>query len=158
MKKLVLAVAAMTALASTVATAQPYGGYARDYDSRYYRDSDRDGRPDRREWNRDRDHDGRPDQYDRYDNRRGGGEWRRHHHYRMYGPGYGYEGYRGDWRVGQRYPYYRNDRYVIYDYRAYGLPPPRHGYRYYRADNGDIVMVAIASGLIGLIVGQALND
>ena len=42
------------------------------------------------------------------------------------------------------------------NYYDYGLPAPRRGYRYYRADNGDIVMVAIASGIIGLIIGGAL--
>lgn len=52
------------------------------------RDSDRDGVPDRREWNRDRDRDGRPDQWDRYDNRR---QWSRHN--RGYYNGY-YNGYR----------------------------------------------------------------
>jgi Ni/Co efflux regulator RcnB len=157
MNKLVLTLAAAATLAGSAATAQPYGAYPREYygrDHGSYRDSDRDGRPDRAEWNRDRDRDGRPDQYDRYDNRRGGG----YHRYRLYGPGYGYNGYAGSWRVGQRYPHYRSERYVISDYRAYGLPAPRHGYRYYRTDNGDIVMVAIATGLIGLIAGQALSD
>jgi len=88
MKKIILGltVAAAT-LTAGAAMAQPYGysrdwrgGYERDYrDQRAWRDSDRDGVPDRREWNRDRDRDGRPDQYDRYDNRR---DWRgaRHHH------------------------------------------------------------------------------
>jgi hypothetical protein len=67
MKRLLIAaLAASTALSgvvpASVAGAQPY-----------YRDRDRDGVPDRREWNRDRDRDGRPDQYDRYDNRRSWG-------------------------------------------------------------------------------------
>lgn len=156
MKKItmLMAAAAMT-LAAGAASAQPYGGYDR-YDSydrydrydRYerQRDSDGDGRPDRREWNRDRDRDGRPDQYDRYDNRRSG---------------YGYNRpYRGDgrWRQGQVYPHYRSRGYVIDDYHAYRLPPPRAGYRYYRSDNGDVVMAAIASGIIGAIIGGALSD
>jgi Ni/Co efflux regulator RcnB len=119
-----------------------------------YRDSDRDGRPDYQEWNRDRDRDGRMDQYDRWDNRRD----RHGRHWRYYGGRYGYNGYDGRWRTGQRYPYYDNDRYVIYDYRAYNLPPPRRGYRYYRDTNGDVVMAAIAGGMIGLIIGGALND
>lgn len=164
MKKLVLgaAAAAMT-LVSGAAVAQPYGYRG---DRHYYRDSDGDGRPDYREWNRDRDRDGRPDQWDRYDKRRYRdydryGYYDRYGHYgryRYYGPGYGYDGYRGRWRHGQRYPYYRDDGYVIYDYGAYGLPPPRSGYRYYRSDNGDVIMAAIASGIIGLIIGQALDD
>jgi len=141
MKKIILGVAAaaMTFVAGA-ATAQPYGDYRGGYD-RSYRDSDRDGRPDSREWNRDRDRDGRPDQYDRYDNRRGHGAYRGH----------------GRWRQGEVYPHYRERAYVIDDYRAYRLPPPQRGYRYYRSDDGDVVMVAIASGLIGAIIGGALN-
>lgn len=126
-------------------------------DGRGYRDSDRDGRPDRAEWNRDRDRDGRPDQWDRRDNR---GSWadRRGNRWQYYGNQYGYDGYRGAWRVGQRYPNWRNNRYYLNDYGYYGLPAPRRGYRYYRDNNGDIVMAAIASGVIGLIVGGALSD
>jgi Ni/Co efflux regulator RcnB len=145
MRKMLLGVAAAAmTLTGFAASAQPYGYYG-DYRSRGAYDSDRDGRPDYREWNRDRDRDGRPDQYDRYDNRRG----------------YGYrDSYRDGrrWRQGQVYPYYRNRGYVIEDYRYYRLPPPRPGYRYYRSDNGDVVMAAIASGVIGLIIGGALSD
>ena len=83
----------------------------------------------------------------RYDNRRGG-----------YGYAPSYRSHRSAWREGQRYPYYGRSGYVISDYRAYRLPPPRPGYRYYRGDNGDVVMVAIASGLIGAIIGNALSD
>src|SRR5262245_40477919 len=132
------AAAAMT-LAGSAASAQPYGYYG-DYGRSY--DSDRDGRPDYQEWNRDRDRDGPPDQYDRYDSRRGDygryddrrGSWRGSHR----------------WRQGQVYPYWRDRGYYISDYRYYRLPPPRPGYRYYRSDNGDIVMAAIASGVIGM--------
>ena len=155
MKKIILGVAAAAmTLASGAAMAQPYYGDRGDYRGAYdqrYRDSDRDGVSDRREWNRDRDRDGRPDQYDRRDRRSDRG-------YRYYGGSYGYDGYRGQWRTGNRYPYYNNSRYYISDYRAYRLPPPRPGYRYYRSDNGDIVMAAIASGVIGLIIGGALAD
>ena len=148
MRKILLGVAAAAmTFAGFAASAQPYGYYG----SRGSYDSDRDGRPDRQEWNRDRDRDGRPDQYDRYDNRRGD----------RYGNGYGYgSGYREGrrWRQGEVYPYYRNRGYYISDYRSYRLPPPRPGYRYYRSDNGDIVMAAIASGVIGLIIGSALDN
>jgi len=150
MKKIILsaAAAAMT-LASTAAMAQPYSAYGQRGGYEQYRDSDRDGVSDRAEWNRDRDHDGRPDQYDRYDDRRGNG----------YGHAYGHD-YRGQgrWRQGQVFSYYRQPNYVISDYRAYRLPPPRAGYRYYRSDNGDVLMVAIASGLIGAVLAGALND
>lgn len=129
--------------------------------AQYSRDSDRDGRPDYPEWNRDRDRDGRPDQYDRRDNRR---DWResrgdrRHDRqaWRYYGGRYGYNGYDGRWRTGQRFGYWRDNRYVVSDYNRYGLPAPWRGYRYYRDDNGDIVMAAIATGVIGLIIGGAL--
>ncbi|MDB5453006.1 MAG: hypothetical protein JWO33_1584 [Caulobacteraceae bacterium] len=91
MNKLILAsAAAAVAMIGTAAAAQPYGyhsGYGDRYQSSRLRDSDRDGVPDRREWNRDRDRDGRPDQYDRYDNRRD----RHHRHARAYAqPYYGY--------------------------------------------------------------------
>lgn len=117
-----------------------------------WRDRDGDGIPDSREWNRDRDRDGRPDQYDRYDNRRGDYRWRN------YGGSYGYNGYRGRWRTGQRFNYWNNSRYYVNDYGAYNLPPPRRGYRYYRDDNGDIVMAAIGTGIIGLILGSQLSN
>lgn len=150
MKKFVIAaLAATTALtgvmASGVAAAQP-GHYDRGHD-RYDRGHDRNDRYDR---------------YDRHDNRRANWDrmyrhdrWARGHHY--YGGKYGYNGYRGQWRTGQRYPYWRDNAYVINDYRSYRLPPPRPGYRYYRDNNGDIVMAAIASGVIGLIIGSQLN-
>jgi Ni/Co efflux regulator RcnB len=121
-----------------------------------YRDSDGDGRSDYREWNRDRDRDGRADQWDRRDNRRDG--YRNRYRWRHYGGRNGYDGYRGSWRTGQRYPYYRDSRYMIRDYRAYDLPPPYRGYRYYRDNNGDVVMAALATGIIGLVLGQALSD
>jgi Ni/Co efflux regulator RcnB len=133
--------AATTVLSAVPASAQYYGRH---------HDSDRDGRPDSREWNRDRDRDGRPDQWDRRDNRRDRQQWR------YYGGNYGYNGYRGTWRTGQRYTNWRDNRYALYNYREYGLPAPRPGYRYYRDNNGDIVMAAVATGIIGLIVGGAL--
>ena len=123
---------------------------------------------------RDRDHDGVPNRYDRHDGRYDRHErrdwrsadrrwdrreWRDHrgHQWRYYGSNYGYDGYRGAWRTGQRYPYWRDNRYYISNWRAYDLPPPRPGYRYYRDRNGDIVMAAIATGMIGLIIGGALG-
>jgi len=106
-----LTVAAAT-LAAGGAMAQSYGGYRGDYgydrrDSyndhrggsygyRYarYRDSDRDGISDRREWGLDLDRDGRPDQWDRYDNRRD-----RHWRYRHQGN----RGHHYGWAADGRY-------------------------------------------------------
>lgn len=155
MKKLVIAaLVASTALTGVmsagVASAQPYG-----HDDRGHHDGGRDhgggrdhnrgpshrGGGDHRDWNRQYSHD----------------RWS-HGDHRFYGGNHGYNGYRGQWRTGQRYPYWRDSRYVISDYRAYRLPPPRPGYRYYRDDRGDIVMAAIASGAIGLIIGSALSN
>lgn len=154
MKKILLGAAALAmTFAGTVASAQNYGGYSGRDGGNYNRsyDSDGDGRSDAREWNRDRDRDGRPDQYDRYDNRYGN---------RYDNRGGRHDGYRGQgrWRQGQVYPYYRQQGYVISDYRAYNLAPPRHGYRYYRSDNGDVVMAAIASGVIAAIIADSVND
>lgn len=135
MKALIVALAATTALSGVaapgLAAAQP--GYYGDHD-RDRGDRDRD----RHRYDRDRD--------------------RGHHHWRYYGGRYGYNGYAGRWRTGQRYPYWRDNSYIVTDWRAYDLPPPRPGYRYYRDDNGDVVMAAIASGVIGLIIGGALAD
>lgn len=121
-----------------------------------WRDRDSDGRPHSREWSRDGG--GRSDRWDRRDNRRDWNRgWRGDRGWRHYGGRYGYEGYRGHWRTGQRYPYWRNDSYYLRDWRRYGLPPPWRGYRYYRADDGDVVMVAIATGMIGLIISGSLG-
>lgn len=146
-KRIAIALISATLLSSTAAFAQSS-----------HRDSDRDGRSDAQEWNRDRDHDGRQDQYDRNNNRHGVDQ-RNHNQrqFRYYGGNYGYNGYNGKWRSGQRYNHYRQSSYYLNDYQHYGLPAPRAGYRYYRDDNGDVVMAAIASGVIGLIIGGALN-
>jgi len=114
MKRLLIGAAVVAALASigTAAAARDYGyrdyGYYGYSDYGRYRDSDGDGRSDRREWNRDRDRDGRPDQWDRYDNRR-------HRHGRAY--------YR-DYRPRRDYYSYRRDYYRPYGYdyrqRYYG--------------------------------------
>jgi len=157
MRKSVLGVITAIAAAGSVLAAVPAQAQMGDRDRdgvpdrrEWSRDRDRDGVPDRREWNRDRDRDGRPDQYDRHDNRRD-----RVHYW---GGRHGYSGYKGRWRSGQRYPYYNNRRYWIDDYRRYGLERPWRGYRYYRTDSGEIVMAAIATGLIGLIISGALDD
>ena len=44
----------------------------------------------------------------------------------------------------------------IDNWQAYNLPPPRPGYAYYYDPSGDVVMAAIASGIIGLVIGGAL--
>ena len=148
------AVSALTAL-SFVLTPVAASAQERRSDRDRSWSHDRDDRGDHRNWRHDRDRDGRADRGDRHDNRRDG---RRAQRWSYYGGDHGYSGYRGSWRTGQRYPHYRDNRYLIQNYGDYDLPPPRRGYRYHRDNNGDIVMVAIASGIIGLIIGGALSD
>ena len=127
-------------------------------DRREFRDARRDFRDDRREW---RD--------DRRDDRRGYGygygySAPRHYYYSpprttyYYAPSYSY-GYGGygyssphRWSRGQILPpHYR--RHAIYDYHRYGWGAPPRGYAYYRTDTGDIILAAIATGLILSIIG-----
>lgn len=159
----------MTAL-GTIATAIPAQAQSQ------WRDRDRDGRSDASEWNQDRDRDGRAGQYDRddrrdqysrkeprgqvngrYKDKHGRHQWRdqRGRDWQYYGSNYGYNGYDGQWRTGQRFSQYQNRSYMVNDYGAYGLPAPRQGYRYYCGNNGDVIVAAIAGGVIGLIIGRS---
>ena len=141
MRKLVLAGLAATTMITGVmpagvAAAQP--GYPGAYDRDHDRDRDRDG---------DRRHDAWDQDAARYRDQYG---------YHYYGGPYGYDGYQGRWREGRRYPYYRYRGNRIEDWQAYHLPPPRPGYAYYYDPSGDVVMAAIASGIIGMVIGGAL--
>ena len=119
------------------------------------RDRDRDGDRDR-DWGRDRDrHDN-----GRHNGDRRGNRWddRRHNGYSYngrwyYGPppaqyygrvDYGYH----NWRRGDRLPSYYRSRYREVDYRYYHLRPPPRGYHYVRSDNGEVLLVALATGII----------
>jgi Ni/Co efflux regulator RcnB len=129
-----------------------------------HRGSDGDARTSSREWNRDSGRDDRSgsDDWRRGRDERGNQASNRHRrsqrHWQYYGGEHGYDGYRGSWRSGQKYSNYRNSRYMIRNYRQYDLPPPQRGYRYYRDNNGDVVMAAVATGIIGLIIGGALSN
>jgi Ni/Co efflux regulator RcnB len=37
---------------------------------------------------------------------------------------------------------------IVYDYHRYGYGPPPRGYHYYRTSTGEIILAAIATGLI----------
>jgi len=129
MKRILLgAAAAAMALSATVASAQSYG--------------------DRHDWDRGHSYSG-----NRYDGNRHDGN--------RYG-GYRHDGDRYDgghrWRTGERFSYYRDRGHMISDWRRYNLPPPRAGYGYYYDDNGDVVMAALASGIIGMVLGNAMAD
>jgi Ni/Co efflux regulator RcnB len=170
MKRFALATAAAFVLVgplATTASAQDYGRY----DDRGDDNDRRGGRDDDRRGNRgDNDNDRRGDRSDRGDHRRGDRgrderrdqRWdgQRHNGYTYngrwnYGPppsAYqgrnGYEtGYRS-WRRGERLPSYYQDRYRTVDYRRAHLRAPPRGYRYVEDDRGDMLLVALATGVI----------
>ena len=83
--------------------------------------------------------------------REGRRDARRDSYYDGYRPGYSYgygyeQGYR-HWSRGQVLPYeYR--RYPVYNYDDYGWAPPPRGHAYYRTNTGDIILAAVATGII----------
>lgn len=120
------AVALATLAAPVAASAQQWRGGDRDRDGRYERwerrDDRRDDRRDSRRWD-DRRHDDR-----RYDNRRSYGQSR--------------------WNRGSTIPYNYRSSWYVRDYNRYGYGPPPRGYGYYRTDTGDVVLAALATGVI----------
>ncbi|CAI9121217.1 RcnB family protein [Brytella acorum] len=72
------------------------------------------------------------------------------------GPGRGDPGHfrrgRDDWRRGDRFDRWRDQRYVVNDWNGYrGLYAPPRGYYWVRNGN-QFLLTAIASGLIGAVV------
>jgi len=119
------AVALATLAAPVAASAQSWrGGGDRDRDGRHERWERRDDRrDDRRDHRRDnRRWDDRRHDDRRYDNRR---------YYR-----------------GATLPYEYRSRWYVRDYNRYGYGPPPRGYGYYRTDTGDVVLAALATGVI----------
>ncbi|HTK34169.1 MAG TPA: RcnB family protein [Caulobacteraceae bacterium] len=143
MKRFIVAVAVLSTLGATAASAQPYD---RDHDRQDRREAQRDARP-----NGDRDRDGIPNRYDAQPNRYNyGGRY----YDRFRGPAYRYP--RGltyrSWARGQTLPRaYFAPPYYIDNWTAYRLGPPPRGYRYVRVGN-DIVLAAIATGLIANVI------
>ena len=161
MKRLIFsALAAATLVAPAAAPAfadqpQRYG---------YERTADRDWNNDRdRNWDRDRDWDrdhryDRDHRFQRYDGRYHNGYYvgRTWHYgppsaqaYRMRGFELGYK----PWKRGDRLGYY-NGRYREVDYRAYRMKAPPRGYHYVKDDRGDIILAAIATGVIAAIIAN----
>jgi Ni/Co efflux regulator RcnB len=81
-----------------------------------------------------------PRHYDRHDNR----PPPRYDHGRNYGHGPGPRFYRGQHLP----PRYMGGNYYVNDYRHYRLHDPRPGHRWVRSDNGQFLLVAIATGVI----------
>lgn len=173
MKRLLItAAAALTLvgpLAATTAYAQDwYRGDSRSdrydndrRDGRYDNDR-RDGRydNDRRDnrgngWRRDSDRDGVPNRVDRWDNRRDNGYYWNGRFYRGAPPSayYGKPGFRVGYRTWARGEYIpRGYRVYDVDYRSHRLAPPPRGYHYVRDDRGDILLAAVATGLIASVI------
>lgn len=63
--------------------------------------------------------------------------------------------YRPGQRLDQRY---RSPRYEFNDWQRYRLSPPPRGYRYYRDDNGNVVLAAIATGVIAFALADIFNN
>lgn len=128
-KTILIAAAAVMTMTGFAASAQPWHGRdGRGYAERY-------------------------DRYGRWDDRRGG-RWDNR------GPRFDDRGaYWGQsrWRQGQRFDGWRNRGYIVNDYRRYGWAPPPRGYAYYRADNGDVLMAALATGIIASVIAGGLN-
>ena len=62
---------------------------------------------------------------------------------------------RPHWSRGDRLPeQYRQDRYVVSDWRSRNLRTPPRGYQWVRNDNDQYLLAAIASGVIADIVSQ----
>lgn len=163
MKTILTAAIALSVLASAgAASAQswqgprpggyPQGGYQQGgYQPQgapqrgHYYDERQDDRYDRRDERYD-------DRYDRRDQRPDSRYERRAD--RRYDAGryhqpYGYQ--QRQWRRGDHLPpQYRGQAYRV-DYRYYRLPPPPRGYEYNRVNN-DVVLTAIASGVIASVL------
>ncbi len=123
-------------------------------DRREWREDRREWRQDRRDWERDR----REARRDYREDRR---DWHRDHdrYYRpapprvVYRPAppprYGNYG----WRVGSPYRnYYSGPVYVVNDYPRYHLRRPPYGHHWIRDDRGNMLLVAIATGVIAQYV------
>jgi Ni/Co efflux regulator RcnB len=60
------------------------------------------------------------------------------------------------WARGQRLPStYRTRDHMVRDYSNRGWRRPPHGYAYYTTDTGDVVMAAVATGVISSIIANS---
>lgn len=144
MKTLFAAAVAVSMLTGTVTTA--YADNDRGRHERHHNDH-----KDRRDYrgNHHRDHGwDRRDAY-RAGYRQGRADQRRYDRGRYIAPrGY----YVRSWRHGDHLPrsYYER-RYIVHDYHVYHLSPPPRGHHWVRVNN-DVVLAAVASGLVVSVV------
>lgn len=160
MRKLIqtlVAGALAVTLAAPALADPPRHSQGRGYDRGYDRDYRDNRRGDHRRY------DNRRGDHRRYDNRRQSRRDARHRNQRRYSnyryapppvyyapPRYSppvyYAPRRHVWRPGGYLPRHTSYR-VVHDYHRYRLAPPRHGH-YYADVNGDILLIAAATGLI----------
>jgi len=77
---------------------------------------------------------GRHSQYGQYEHYRRDGHW---------------EGRTHRFQRGEHLPYeYRQRQYYVNDWRSHQLYAPPHGYQWVQADDGDYLLMALATGLI----------
>lgn len=149
-----LAAATFVAPLSISTTASADNGRHRGWDRN---DRDYDNRDDRRDERRAYNQGYREGRHDdrradnRWDDRRYNGYWHSGRWY--YGPPpQAYRDVRYDYRHyrrGDRIPAYYRDRYRPIDYGYYGYAPPPRGYHYVRNnDNGEVLLVGIATGVV----------
>ncbi len=72
-----------------------------------------------------------------------------------YGYGYNYNYYQPRWYRGAVLPFEYRRRYYVPNYNYYGWAPPPPGYAYYRTDTGEILLAAIATGIILSVIAGA---
>ncbi len=143
MNRIVVGTVAALLAVGTVAPAFADDHRGRGHDRREWRDDRRDHRDDRREWR---------------DDRREARHDRRHHNHGYYRPAppprvvyrpaprpvYSY-----GWQRGHRYrDYYGGPVYVVNDYSRYSVRRPPYGHHWIRDDRGNLLLVAIATGII----------
>ncbi len=123
-------------------------------DWRDHRDDRREHRGDHREWRQDYRDDRREYRQDQRAYARWQQSQRRYNAGRYYAP----RGYQTrQWSYGQQMPaYYRSNQYVVSNYGQYGLRAPPRGYHYVRSGD-DVVLAAIAGGLITAVIAGLFN-
>ncbi|MCS4281296.1 Ni/Co efflux regulator RcnB [Stenotrophomonas rhizophila] len=143
------AVASLLAL-GTVAPAFADDHRGRGHDRREWRDDRRDNRHDRHDR-----HDRREVRHDRRYDRRYDPRYDNRGYYRpgpppprvVYRPAPGYGSY--GWARGHRYrEYYGGPVYVVNDYSRYSVRRPPRDHHWIRDDRGNLLLVAIATGII----------
>lgn len=152
MKRIAIAaVAALTlagSLAPTAASAQPYGQQQQHNDH-----NDRNDQNNRNNDQNNRDNDRNNRNHQRWEHSQHNGYYARGRFY--YGPPSAAMQRRSDyrpawqnWRRGERLPSYYRSHYRTVDYRSAHLRAPPRGYHYVRDDRGELLLVAITTGII----------